>query len=226
MMLAYRCKGHGYLRRLLARWGRPLPQKFKLQFAAFRFANAQGAICKRPSSMTSIQPLSDSNEDKPNAPPAFRPGRHLEMFDDGNDPYAQREKLSEPAVCSDCGAVYHQGRWQWLLAPPGALPVRCAACRRILEKMPAGYVAIGGAFARDHREELLQLVRNLEAKEKAEHPLQRIMAIDEHDDGLMISTTDIHLARGIGEALQHAYKGTLDYHFVPDEYLLRVRWER
>lgn len=134
-----------------------------------------------------------------------------------SDPYAQRGKLAEPAVCSECGAVYHQGRWQWLLAPPGAQAVQCVACRRILEKMPPGYVAIGGDFARTHR---------LEAREKAEHPMQRIIAIEEQDDGLMITTTDIHLVRGIGEALEHAYKGTLDYHFLPDEYLLRVRWER
>ena len=163
----------------------------------------------------------------PPPPPAFHPGRHREMFDDRlSDPYARREKLSEPAVCSECGAVYHQGRWQWLPAPPDAQAVQCAACRRILEKVPAGYVALHGTFARDHRVELLELVRNLEAREKAEHPMQRIMAIDEQDGGLMISTTDIHLARGIGEALEHAYKGKLDYHYLPDEYLLRVRWER
>lgn len=163
----------------------------------------------------------------PSPPKVFRPGRHLEMFDDTvSDPYARRGKLSEPAACSECGAVFHQGRWQWLPPPPNAAAVRCAACLRILENMPAGYVELVGSFARDHRVELLELVRNLEAREKAEHPLQRIMSIDERDDGVTISTTDIHLARGIGEALQHAYKGTLDHHFAPDDYLLRVRWQR
>lgn len=160
-------------------------------------------------------------------PEVFHPGRRLELFDGTvSDPYAQLEKLSEPAVCSECGAVYHQGRWQWMLAPPDAHAVQCAACRRIREKMPAGFVAVEGAFAREHRQELLELVHNHEAREKAEHPLQRIISIEEHDDDLMITTTDIHLARGIGEALEHAYKGTLDYHYLNDEYLLRVRWER
>jgi NMD protein affecting ribosome stability and mRNA decay len=162
----------------------------------------------------------------PSPPHVFRPGRHLEMFNNASDPYAQHGKLSEPTVCSECGAVYHQGRWQWLPAPADAKAVRCAACSRMLENMPAGYVALQGSFARDHRVELLELVRNLEAREKAEHPMQRIISIDEHDDGLTISTTDVHLARGIGEALHHAYKGTLDYQFHPDQYLLHVRWER
>lgn len=160
-------------------------------------------------------------------PSVFQPGHHLEMYDATvSDPYAQQEKLSEPAVCSECGAVYHQGRWQWLLPPPNAQAVKCAACRRIQENMPAGYVALEGEFARDHRVELIELIHNHEAREKAEHPLQRIIAIDEQNGGLMITTTDIHLARGIGEALKHAYKGTLDYHYLHDEYLLRVHWER
>jgi hypothetical protein len=50
--------------------------------------------------------------------PAFRPGRHFEVLDEPvNDPYQLREKLVEPSVCRDCGAVYHEGRWQWSAAP-------------------------------------------------------------------------------------------------------------
>ncbi|MGZ3252878.1 MAG: BCAM0308 family protein, partial [Burkholderiaceae bacterium] len=65
-----------------------------------------------------------------------------------------------------------------------------------------------------------------ETREKAEHSLQRIMDIEEHADKLMITTTDIHLARGIGEALEHAYRGTLDFNYTDAEYLLRVSWQR
>jgi hypothetical protein len=70
------------------------------------------------------------------------------------------------------------------------------------------------------------MVRHLEAREKADHPLQRIMAISDQDDGLLITTTDIHLAAGIGRALQSAYKGELDFHYSKDEYLLRMDWRR
>jgi hypothetical protein len=42
----------------------------------------------------------------------------------------------------------------------------------------------------------------------------------------VITTTDIHVPRRIGEALKNAYHGTLDYHFEPEEYRLRVRWTR
>lgn len=158
---------------------------------------------------------------------AYQSGRHLQIFDGPvHDPYQAREKLSEPAVCSDCGAVYHDGRWQWIMQPADAQPARCAACRRIHDSLPAGYVSIEGQFSIEHRAELLSLIRNLETREKAEHPLQRIMAIDEQDDKVLITTTDIHLAHGIGQALQHAYKGTLDSDYNKEQYLLRVRWQR
>lgn len=72
----------------------------------------------------------------------------------------------------------------------------------------------------------MQLVRRIETKEKAEHPLQRIVDVVDEDGGVLVTTTDVHLAHGIGEALRHAYKGELDSHYNPDEKLLRVRWTR
>jgi hypothetical protein len=73
---------------------------------------------------------------------------------------------------------------------------------------------------------MLHLVRHEEARAKAEHPLERIMKIEDQDGGILITTTDIHLARGIGEALHHAYQGELMYHYNERENLLRVVWER
>jgi NMD protein affecting ribosome stability and mRNA decay len=102
----------------------------------------------------------------------------------------------------------------------------CPACHRIQDELPAGYVSIGGAFFKQHREELLHLVRNEEARARAEHPLKRIMDIEDADDGILVTTTDIHLARGIGEALHHAYQGELEYHYNEQENLLRVVWGR
>lgn len=161
------------------------------------------------------------------SPSTSQPCRHPEALDELiHDPYHEREKLSESTVCSDCGAVYDQGRWQWITPPTQALRVRCAACRRIREKLPAGYVSIEGEFAREHRDEVVNIARNLEACEKEAHPLQRIIAIEEQGDKLMITTTDIHLARYIGEALEKAYKGELDFQYDKEEYLLQVHWRR
>ena len=143
-----------------------------------------------------------------------------------HDAYKAKHKLHEPTVCAQCGAVFHDGRWQWLSKPAQAHEEMCPACHRIHDDFPAGYVSVGGSFFKDHREELLHLARNEEARAKAEHPLKRIMKIEDQDDGIQITTTDIHLARGIGEALHHAYQGELEYHYNAQENLLRVVWER
>jgi NMD protein affecting ribosome stability and mRNA decay len=143
-----------------------------------------------------------------------------------HDPYQAKMKLHEPTVCPDCGAVFHDGHWQWMERPAGAHEERCPACQRVHEEYPAGFVRIQGGFFGQHRDELLHCVRNEETREKAEHPLKRIMQIEEQDGGVLVTTTDIHLARGIGEALHHAYQGTLEYHYNERENLLRVLWER
>lgn len=143
-----------------------------------------------------------------------------------HDPYQAKGKLSEPTRCPDCGAVYHKGSWHWMDAPAGADETRCPACQRINEKVPAGIVTLGGEFFSQHREEIMGLIHNLEAKEKSQHPLNRLMDITEQDGGLEITTTDMHLPRDIGVALEKAYEGELDFHYVDESNLLRVKWQR
>lgn len=158
-------------------------------------------------------------------PATFHPERHLEVLDVQNRNRRQAdEQIPEPAVCSDCGAVYHQGHWQWITSPAHAIQTRCPACRRIAEHMPAGYVSIEGAFAQGHRNELVNLARHQEALDKAEHPLQRIISIEDQDGTLLVTTTDVHLARDIGNALHEAYQGNLSFYYNNNEYLLRVHW--
>jgi NMD protein affecting ribosome stability and mRNA decay len=157
----------------------------------------------------------------------FQPVRRDRLVQETrHDAYKAKQKMAEPTVCPQCGAVFHEGRWQWLAKPAGAHEEMCPACHRIHDDFPAGYVTVGGAFFKDHREELLHLARNEETRAKAEHPLKRIIKIEDQDGGIQITTTDIHLARGIGEALHHAYQGELEYHYNEQENLLRVVWER
>lgn len=157
----------------------------------------------------------------------WRPLRREELRDElVHDSYKSKKKLPEPTRCPDCGAVYHDGRWQWLPAPAGAHEDICPACHRIRDRFPAGYVTLKGEFFRTHRDDIVHLARNREQHERAEHPLERIMAVEDIDDGVLITTTDTHLARDIGEAVHAAYKGKLDYHYNKEENLLRVLWAR
>jgi hypothetical protein len=77
-----------------------------------------------------------------------------------------------------------------------------------------------------HKDEILHLARHQEGQETAEHPLHRIIGIEEGDDAIVVRTTDIHLPRRIGEALRHAFHGELDFHYEEEAYFIRIRWSR
>ena len=143
-----------------------------------------------------------------------------------HDSYKSKRKLAEPARCSDCGAVYRRGRWRWDAAPPEANAIVCPACQRIRDRFPAGYVTLAGGFFAQHRAEVLGRVRHCEEAEKRTHPMQRIMAIAAEGEDTLVTTTDPHLARRIGDALHDAYKGELEYHYNKEDNLLRVAWRR
>jgi NMD protein affecting ribosome stability and mRNA decay len=142
------------------------------------------------------------------------------------DPYEPRTKVRGTTRCADCGALFYRGRWTWRASPAHAIAGLCPACRRIRERAPAGFVRLRGAFVREHDTELMNRVRRCEQSERREHPLQRIMSVDRQGDGILVTTTDSHLARRIGEALRDAYKGELRYRYSKDERLLRVSWTR
>ena len=143
-----------------------------------------------------------------------------------HDPYKARYKPKGVAVCPSCGVVYEHGHWHWKPRPAEAEEHMCPACLRTKENYPAGYVTLEGAFLRDHSEEILHLIRNEEKRAKAEHPQERIMAIEQEDGKTVVTTTELHLARRIGEALHHAYQGSLEVKYGPDDYLVRVFWKR
>ena len=143
-----------------------------------------------------------------------------------HDPYKSGKKLRDPSTCTECGVVYHSGRWQWGNAPVDANRVVCPACQRARDGMPAGILTLQGSFHLEHRAEVLGLLRNVEEREAKNHALKRIMKVEEQDDTVTVSTAHPGLARSLGDALHHAYRGELEYHYADDASVFRVRWSR
>lgn len=148
--------------------------------------------------------------------------------EENHDPYRDKKKLAEPTVCPTCKAVFSKARWQWLdQVPEGAQNTECPACRRIAHDYPAGVIIMSGTYLAAHKDEILNLVRNTEAQEKAQHALQRIMKIEDVEgSGLEITFTGLHLPRRVAHALEHAHKGTLDTHYDEAGYFVRIGWHR
>ena len=160
------------------------------------------------------------------ADPSHQPRRDRVYEERVTDPYRARGKWPEPTTCPQCGAIFHHGRWQWGAAAPAAERHLCPACQRIRDRVPAGELTLGGAFFAAHRPEILNLIHHAESEARAEHPLERIMAIEEGEDRTVITFTDTHLTHGIGEALRHASQGELDSRYTDEDALLRVSWSR
>lgn len=162
--------------------------------------------------------------------PGERPVRHKRILQEHNqDPYFSDEKLKQPAVCHDCGAIYDKGHWHLggkNPAPENAASVTCPACQRIHDHVPAAYLRISGRFVREHEREVAAIIRHRSQHELREHPLKRIMGIEVRADDRVYSFTDGRLARDIGESLHNAFGGQLDLNYSDRSAITRVRWRR
>jgi hypothetical protein len=137
-------------------------------------------------------------------------------------------KLPEIAACPRCRASYRNGRWTWKTAPAGSYEYVCPACERIAGAYPAGTLHVEGDFVASHRDDLIGLIRNIEERERTQHPLKRIMAIADQGSGFVVTATDSKLVLTFGSALEKAYGGRLERPPTTSdkENLVRVRWTR
>lgn len=158
------------------------------------------------------------------APPMLR---HEPVFAGAlNDSYRIDRKLAGTVRCRLCGASWARGRWTWKPAPEGAREDTCPACRRLQDDYPGGFLTLQGPFFDEHRDAVLAVVRGRETHEKAEHPLQRIMAVRDAGDHVLVTTTDPHLARVVVEALKSAFKGVAKLSYAKRENRLQASWTR
>ncbi len=143
-----------------------------------------------------------------------------------HDTYRESGKWKEPTMCTECKALFLNGRWSWKKPPVDSNRVICPACQRIADNYPAGRIEIKGPFFKRHREEILNLIRNEEELEKGEHPMERIMSIIDEEDSVLVTTTGVHIARRIGDALSRAYQGDFEFQYGDAEKSIRVYWHR
>lgn len=143
-----------------------------------------------------------------------------------HDSYMSKTKLPQPTVCEKCGVVFTNGRWVWKKSIEPAHKTVCPACRRQADNYPAGRIELSGIFYQDHKDEILNLIKNVEKQEKQERPLERIMSIRIDKTITVVTTTGIHVARRIGEALSRAYKGDHSIIYANSDDQIQVTWHR
>jgi hypothetical protein len=123
------------------------------------------------------------------------------IYDDKrHDPYeasgqvCRAHALRQPAARCTIAALA-MGR-----AQPRATRRPAHVPARIADALPAGEIVLEGPFVAGHRDELLGLVRHEGERERAEHPMHRVIATTAEGERIVVTTTDVHLPRRIGEA--------------------------
>lgn len=104
----------------------------------------------------------------------------------------------------------------------------CGACRRRRDGVPHGFVHVDGEFVRQHRPDIVNLLKNEAARAAEDNPLGQIIDWHEngHTDDVLVTTTTEHLAIRLGRALEKAFDGRVLYGFSHENKLAHVWWHR
>lgn len=155
----------------------------------------------------------------------FRPWNKLKPFE-SEPPVTAPVKDSPSVVCSHCGAVYREERWTWEAKPHDSCETLCPACLRVRDRLPAAILTVRGDCLTEHKKEILKLIRDKVKKINKQHPLKRMMDMEDDETEAVFAFTDEQLTREIGNALHKTYDGVLDFQYSSDDRLLRVIWQR
>ncbi len=156
-----------------------------------------------------------------------------DTIDDFDDPYIPDESREAGTLCARCGAIFENAHWYFderkrsLLENSGvAKAILCPGCVKVDERNPQGIVTLSGDYWKEHREEILNLIRNEEQRALGVNALERIMDIREEDGQLVVETTNEKLAQRIGRRIDKAHNGEVEYRWSADNHLVRVYWRR
>lgn len=148
---------------------------------------------------------------------------------------ADREAEDTPGklICPTCHAISVEKRWfldealyQRLRSEPDVTAVVCAGCARVERGIFEGRVLIGGNWLREHKDEILNLVKNEEEKARQTNPFSRVGVTKEQGEEIELFLTTQWLAERIGKELHKAYKGQLRIDHLPGEKFSWVWWSR
>jgi NMD protein affecting ribosome stability and mRNA decay len=153
-------------------------------------------------------------------------------IDTYNDPYLPKLGLHDMTVCKKCHTIYHNKRWsinealyKKIKEGKKMIQVLCPACQKIRDNFAEGFVTLKGNYLKEHKKDILNLIKNEEERAMNNNPLERIIKITDVKDTVEITTTHERLAQRIGKKIHKACKGELQVKWTKNK-LTRVTWKR
>lgn len=157
----------------------------------------------------------------------------------------EKRKMTGLKLCSHCEAVWYDGHWHNAPNLAAALKAKrkavkpskdvfCEECRYAVHG-PAdaksalfeGELTLDGLIDKKEKAEILATVRNAAKRAQKRDPEERIVAIDDRGERVVITTTENQLAVSIGKAVDSSHKGgKLRVTWSSDDLPARVHWTR
>jgi NMD protein affecting ribosome stability and mRNA decay len=116
---------------------------------------------------------------------------YIKFSEDKDDPY-RIDKRPDGAYCEQCGIVYIDKNWKLkAIEREKKVPIICPACRKINDKYYMGVLTISGEFLKEHKDEIINLIKNEEKKLRSKNSLPRIALIEELNGAIVVNTTSV-----------------------------------
>ncbi|MBI5681561.1 MAG: ATPase [Deltaproteobacteria bacterium] len=153
-------------------------------------------------------------------------------IDTCKDPYLPKWGQHDMALCKNCHAIYNNKRWSFdeklymkKRDHKKTIMVLCPACQKIRDGYAEGFVTLKGDYLKEHKNDILNLIKNEEERAKGLNPLERIIEIKDSGKVIEITTTHEKLAQRIGKKVHKACHGELIIKMTQDR-VTRVVWSR
>ncbi|MFO0704446.1 MAG: hypothetical protein U0517_00500 [Candidatus Andersenbacteria bacterium] len=135
--------------------------------------------------------------------------------------------------CPICRSIFYRKSWHTdprkyeQISQNLDLARKCPACHKTQLDLPEGIVTLSAldTFDKQHREELINLVRNIADRAFRRDPMDRIYKMLDKGNEIVAYTTENQLAVAIGNEVKRALGGDLNIDFSHrDNEIARVVW--
>ena len=123
-------------------------------------------------------------------------------MEDFEDPYIPEESYAGTVICRTRHAVHQNERWS---LDPKIYEERGEDRGGSIHHLPrlpeaprpatGGIVTLSSDFIPEHRQEILNLIRNEDERARNVNPLERVMEIEEDTNEIVVTTTNEKLAQ-------------------------------
>ncbi len=136
-------------------------------------------------------------------------------------------------VCPRCFSFFNGRNWHYdpkkfapLIDNSDYQKECCPGCERQRNNRIDGIVKVQGNFYKSHRQEVHNLILNVEGKKRNKNIAAKIIRFKPSKDNLTVETTEKTLAERIGKELEKAFSGNLNIAWLEGADFVRVDWRR